>query len=273
MLQDAKQQYFNSLSSSSSKKFWKTVKLVSKKEVSIPTLNADDGITAVTDEEKSSMLNYYFSRCWNRSQPPLSEYFMNDTEEVGDSSDLFSSTDEIMKLIHGLDVSRANGLDGVSARMLKATTSSIAPSLTKLFNLFISARQFPASWKSARVVPVPKSSSRACNPSDYRPISLLSVLSKLLEKHFCFLIGEHLDEHHPLSSSQWEFQKGKSTILTLLSVTHDWLTQLDNKKDVCCIFFDFQKAFDTVPHKNLTDKLSQLEFHPLILKWIHSYHK
>ena len=52
-------------------------------------MNADDGITAVTDEEKSSMLNYYFS-----------EYFMNDTEEVGDSSDLFCSTDEIMKLIY-----------------------------------------------------------------------------------------------------------------------------------------------------------------------------
>ena len=79
-----------------------------------------------------------------------------------------------------------------------------------------------------------------------------------------------MDEHHPLSSSQWGFQKGKSTILVLLSVTHDWLTQLDNKKDVCCIFFDFQKAFDTVPQKNLMDKLSQLEFHPLILK-CHSY--
>ena len=69
---------------------------------------------------------------------------MYDTEEVGDSSDLFCSTDESMKLIHGLDVSKANGLDGVSARMLKATTSGIAPSLTKLFNLFISAGQFPA---------------------------------------------------------------------------------------------------------------------------------
>ena len=76
--------------------------------MSIPTLNADDGITAVTNEEKSSMLNYYISRCWNRSQPPLSEYSMNDNEEVGDSSDLLCSTDEIMKLIHGLDVSKAN---------------------------------------------------------------------------------------------------------------------------------------------------------------------
>ena len=109
MLQNAKQQYFNSLSSSSIKTFWKTVKLLSKKEVSIPTLNADDGITAVTDEKKSSMLNYYFSRCWNRSQPPRSEYSMNDNKKVGDSSDLLCSADETMKLIHVLDVGKANG--------------------------------------------------------------------------------------------------------------------------------------------------------------------
>ena len=170
---------------------------------------------------------------------------MNDAEEVGDSSDLFH---EIMKLIHGLDVSKAKSLDGVSARMLKATASSIAPSLTKLFNLSISAGQFPASWKRARVVPIPKSSSRACNPSDYRPISLLSVLSKLLEKHFCFLIGEHLDEHHPLSSSQWGFQKGKSTILALLSVTHDWLTQVDNKKKTCAAFSSISRRTLTLSH-------------------------
>ena len=67
---------------------------------------------------------------------------MNDNEEVGDSSDLLCSSDETMKLIHGLDVGKANGIDGVSARMLKATASSIPPSLTKLFNLSISAGQF-----------------------------------------------------------------------------------------------------------------------------------
>ena len=102
---------------------------------------------------------------------------MNDNEEVGDSFDLLCSSDD-HETCTWLDVGKANGIDGVAARMLKATASSIAPSLIKLFNLSISAGQFPASWKSACVVPIPKSSSRACNPSDYRPISLLSVLSK-----------------------------------------------------------------------------------------------
>ena len=126
------------------------------------------------------------------------------------------------------------------------------------------------AWKGARVVPIPKSSSAKCSPSGYRPISLLSVLSKLLEKHFFSLITEHLDEHHPLSPAQWGFQKGKSIITALLSATHDWLLQLDQNKDICCVFFDFQKAFDTVPHKSLMERLSQLNLHPLILRWIHT---
>ena len=98
-------------------------------------------------------------------------------------------------------------------------------------------------------------------------------LASCFEKHFFSLITEHLDEHYPLSPAQWGFQKGKSTITALLSATHDWLSQLDQNKDihVCCVFFDFQKAFDTVPHKSLMERLSQLDLHPLILRWIHSY--
>ena len=271
MLRSAKQKYFDSLSTAGNKKFWKTVKLLNKQQVSIPTLQ-EDGVSAVTDEEKSNMLNEYFSKCWNHSEPPLSDSFANDPVEQDDSTvDLLCSTDEIIHLIQGLDVTKANGPDGISARMLKATASSIAPSLTKLFNLSISRGHFPTPWKGARVVPIPKSSSAKCSPSGYRPISLLSVLSKLLEKHFFSLITEHLDEHHPLSPAQWGFQKGKSIITALLSATHDWLSQLDQNKDICCVFFDFQKAFDTVPHKSLMERLSQLNLHPLILRWIHSY--
>ncbi len=74
-------------------------------------------------------------------------------------------------------------------------------------------------------MPIPKSATKK-SPSGYRPISLLSIPSKLLEKHFHLLVNDHLAEHHPLSDSQWGFQKGKSTLTTLLSVTHDWLTHL-----------------------------------------------
>ena len=266
MLRSAKQNYFNSLTSANSKHFWKTVKLVNKQQETIPVLSQDN-INAITDEEKSNMLNSYFSKCWNHSEPPLTDPLECNYEETCPDH-LFCTTQEIVQLIKGLDVSKANGPDGISAHMLKATSESIAPSLTNLFNLSIAKGHFPKLWKAARVVPIPKSTTKH-SPSGYRQISLLSILSKLLEKHFHSLITDHLSEHHPLSDAQWGFQK---TLTALLSTTHDWLTQLDQSKEICCVFFDFQKAFDTVSHRRLMEKLKQLHLHPLIVSWLHSYH-
>ncbi len=65
--------------------------------------------------------------------------------------------------------------------------------------------------------------------------------------------------------------EGKFTLTALLSATHDWLKHLDQNKDICCVFFDFQKAFDTVPHRRLMEKLKQLNLHPTILTWLCSY--
>ena len=258
MLRSAKQNYFNSLTSANSKQFWKTVKLVNKQQETIPVLSQDN-INAITDEEKSSMLNTYFANCWNHSEPPLTDPLECNYEETCPDH-LFCTTQESVQLIKGLDVSKANGPDGISARMLKATSESIAPSLTNLFNLSIAKGHFPKLWKAARVVPIPKSTTKH-SPSGYRPISLLSILSKLLEKHFQSLTILMNTTHFQMHNG--DFKKGKSTLTALLSTTHDWLAQLDQNKEICCVFFDFQKAFDTVSHRRLMEKLKQLHLHPL----------
>ena len=85
-------------------------------------------------------------------------------------------------LLSSIDVSKASGPDGIGARMLKSTAASIAPAVTNLFNLSLRLGRVPSEWKSARVTPVPKS-SKFSDPANYRPVSLLSILSKLLEKH------------------------------------------------------------------------------------------
>ena len=112
----------------------------------------------------------------------------------------------------------------------------------------MSEGKFPTLWKSARLVPVPKSGDKA-DASNYRPISLLSVVGKLLEKYVYSLLWNHLQEHAPLSTNQWGFQSGKSTVTSLLAVNYDWQSILDQQGSVMCIFFDYRKAFDTVPHK------------------------
>ena len=134
--------------------------------------------------------------------------------------DLLCTTEEVVSYIQALDANKASGPDGISTRMLKNTALSIAPSLAKLFNITFQLGRFPTCWKISSVVPIPKSSKHK-EVSNYRPISLLPVVSKLLERHIHEVVISHLNETCPLSNKQWGFQSGKSTVTALLAVTHD----------------------------------------------------
>ena len=182
----------------------------------------------------------------------------------------YVSPGEVLYLLKSLNVRKASGPDGVSTYMLKATAESIAPSLAKVFSLSLLSGKFPSLWKSARVVPIHKSGSKS-DASNYRPKSLLSVVSKLLEKYVYSLLWEHLVNHAPLSECQWGFQAGKSTVALLLAATHDWQKVIDQGGSVMSVFFDIQKAFDSVPHQRLLKRLVELNLHPLLLSWLCSY--
>ena len=153
---------------------------------------------------------------------------------------------------------------------MKLTAPSIAPSITNLFNVSIQTGCFPALWNTSNIVPVPKSNNHH-EPSNYRPISLLPIVGKLIEHHIHFLITEHLSSCHPICESQWGFQVGKSTVSALLATTHDWLQHLEAGQDVCAVFFDLKKVFDSVPHRSLLHKLKLLNLHPVLIRWICSY--
>ena len=125
--------------------------------------------------------------------------------------------------------------------MLKNTAPSITPSLTKLLKLSIQSGRFPEAWKLSSVVPIPKGNEHE-SPSNYRPISLLSVTSKLLECYFHQLITDHWSDNHPLANTQWEFQPAKSTVSALLSTTYDRLEEKEAGRDICSMFLDLGYA-------------------------------
>ena len=147
--------------------------------------------------KKAEMLNNYFSNCLNHSAPPLSFADRDDLDAVE-----LTDIDDIP--------------DGISARMLRETAKSIAPSITNIFNLSLKTGSFPTLWKTSHVVPIPKSENRT-SPSNYWPISLLSILSKVLERHVHGLITEHLSLTHPLAINQWGFRARRSTTLALFN--------------------------------------------------------
>ena len=126
--------------------------------------------------------------------------------------------------------------------------------IVAILNMSLSTGTFPDSWKSSLVVPVPKSGDSS-NPGNYRPISLLPIVSKLLEKHVCDLLHDQL----VITDQQWGFQACKSTTNATLSATNEWFIHLDNREEVQAVFFGFQRAFDSVPHRSLINKLYQLK--------------
>ena len=183
---------------------------------------------------------------------------------------MLCNQDEIADLLASLDTTKSNGPDGISARMLKFTAYSIAPAVTILFNLSLKLGRVPSAWKSSHIIPIPKI-PKAKSPDSYRPISLLSILSKTLERHVFRLLTTELDVACPLVDTQWGFRAGRSTISALLSTVTHWLEILDAGMDICAVFFDYQKAFDSVPHRPLLEKLVALDMNRHVIQWIADY--
>ena len=92
-----------------------------------------------------------------------------------------------------------------------------------------------------------------------------------MEQHVFMLIMDHLQRNQPLSAFQWGFLEGRSTVTALLHLTDQWLQALEVGNDVCAVFFDFRKAFDSVPHLPLMKKLRSLGLHDILIYWLNNY--
>ena len=265
LLRKAKSDYFQQLNPHDSKSFWKAVKYLNKSPTGIPAL-VYENVEASTDKEKADLLNNFFSSCFNSYSSPVSDFPTCSTTK----SDILSiqcSVEEVVCLLSALQLGKASGPDGISPHMLKNTASSIAPSITDLFNYSLQCGQLPAQWKTAMIVPIPKSTNMS-DPGNYRPVSLTCILCKLLEKLVCQVMEEHLEETNQLCDNQWGFRSGRSTTTALISATHDWYCALDNGDEVGAVFFDFCKAFDKVPHNPLLLKLQSMSLNWYIVCWV-----
>ena len=151
---------------------------------------------------------------------------------------------EVFDLLCSIDPTKSSGPDQISAKMLRATATSITPAITKLFNM---TGGLLTDWKVALVTLILKSGDKS-DRNNYRPISLLSILSKLLEKHIYCCIMKHIEEQSLISEKQWGFMKGKATTGALLTAVESWHNHLKSGHNICAVFFNFKKAIDCVSH-------------------------
>ena len=142
--------------------------------------------------------------------------------------------------------------------------------LTTIFNLSLNYGIFPNDWKNARVSPIYKSGEKdECG--NYRPISILSVVSKLFEKLVYKQVYSYLENNELLTPFQSGFRKGNSTSTSLLNTTNTWLVNMDQGLINGVIFLDLKKAFDTVDHEILIKKLELYGIKGNSLRWFISY--
>lgn len=150
--------------------------------------------------------------------------------------------------------SSAIGLDGVNTKFLKLIFPSILCYFTSIVNTILMASVYPSIWKFSKVIPIPKVKDPK-SPSEFRPISILPFLSKVVERIMAQQIIEHLETNKLLCDLQSGFRKGHSTATALLKVSDDIRCNLDRNVATVLVLLDFSKAFDVVDHNILFEKL------------------
>ena len=181
---------------------------------------------------------------------------------------------DITKSLTSLPNKKKGGVRQIPSFIYKLLTPLIKEPLTTLINKIIHTNTFPNVWKEALVAPIPKPGDSS-NPSNYRPISSLPILSKIAERAIASQIRLHIESNNLISIKQYGFREKHSTQSLLLQLSNKWLQKLDNVKGdryICLTALDIKKAFDTVDHELLMYKMANyFNFHPTSIRLMESY--
>ena len=261
------------------KKTWKTINQIINKKSSttfVASLKVDG--ENISDSAKiASSMNEFFCTIGDRlskkipdkPNPLLSNEYSIDRPS---SSFAFSAimTDKLIASLNKMKTSHGSGNDGIASFFLKIALPIIKGSLCDLFNLSLFSGKFPDCWKIARVAPIFKSGQRD-DRSNYRPISVLPLISRLFEKLLYDQFYDYLNTNKLIYRHQSGFRSLHSVVTCLMKNTNDWYLNIDKGEYTGLIFIDLKKAFDTVDHNILLQKLAKYSVNGLEHDWFASY--
>ena len=177
---------------------------------------------------------------------------------------------KVLKFLSNIDINKATGTDMIGPRLLKFAAPFIADEITFICNQSIAKSVFPSKWKEAKVTPLFKNGPHE-DVNNYRPISILPVLSKVLEKHVHESLYDYLHAFQLLHKTQSGFRSQHSCETALVNMIDTWLNAIDNGKMIGVVLVDFKKAFDLVDHQILLNKLEIYGIKDDALSWFDTY--
>ena len=260
----AKKNYYHNLLQSSKgniKKTWENINKITrrkKKPLNIPTEIDRKGKTIKDPQEVLNSLNTHFAeigQAFNSENVKFDKIAQNLGESSLKSFLWENVTEkEISDIISNLNPNKATGWDDISIRLIQKLKHILAPVLCHLINQAFHQGTYPDFLKISKIIPVHKGGNKS-NPSNYRPISLLSNINKIFEKIIYSRLYKFLETNKVIHQNQFGFRAGYSTAMAISTFQESLLNAFDKKKGTCAILLDLSKAFDTINRDIILYKL------------------
>ena len=250
-----------------SKSFWSYIKSCKTDSCGVAPLH-NNGVLAASAKDKATILNNQYCSVFTKdTHVPIPDKGPSPFRSIDDIS---ISVNGVEKLLNNLDPKTASGPDGITARFLKEEAKEVAPILSVIFQKSLDTGEVPSQWKHANVTPIFKKGDRH-KPANYRPVSLTSIVCKLLEHIISKSIMNHLEENNILNDSQHGFRPKRSCEAQLIGYIQDLASNLSVGKQIDTAVMDFSKAFDKVSHARLIYKLGWYGIRGSALAWIKEF--
>ena len=258
------------------KKFWATLGKI------FPGKKQGQGDIWLKEEGKSSevpperipeFVNTFFSNIGPLLAKEHKEPWVYQGSEVeNELQDMVTNEEEVRKLCKEINPMKSSGIDKLSSRVCRDAFIVLVDKLVHIFNCSLRSNIFPKAWKAAKVIPLFKGGERE-KVTNYRPVSLLALPGKLLEKIVHCRISSFLEDNNFLTGNQGGFRKGYSTVATIADLTDDLFEKTNEGLTTLAAFIDLSKAFDTVNQEILLKKLKLAGIRGNPLKWCTNYLK
>ncbi len=246
------------------KSTWNTINEVIGKKNKKDKIILVENDEKIDDEQKvTEILNDYFTSITNSQQNAnFGNYNKYNTINDNCNSFFFSEVDalDVSEAIKRINPSKATGYDGVKPKVLKQLFSKLVEPLLIIINTIISTKKFPDQLKKANITALYKGVGDKTNKSNYRPIAVLSSISKIIEWIFKNKIDKFLQKNKLLDNNQLGFKNKVGADTALIEFVTELANEVDKGKIVVAIFFDIAKAFDTIKHDVLLKKMEHYGF-------------